>query len=76
MNTDTFFATDPTPPVVHLGNMHITISKIDNIRSSFHGCFRANLHIDGRIVWSTDPYLEGHARKVAAQLWPTLLVKG
>jgi hypothetical protein len=56
--------------------MHITISKIDNIRSSFHGCFRANLHIAGRIVWSTDPYLEPHARKVAARLWPTLPVKG
>ena len=55
--------------------MHITISKIDNARSSFHGCYRANLHdVDGRVLWSTDPYLEPHARRVAAQLWPTLPV--
>jgi hypothetical protein len=59
-----------------MNTMHITITKIDNTRSSFHGCFRANLHIAGRIVWSTDPYLEPHARKVAAQLWPALPVQG
>ncbi len=58
-----------------MNRMHITISQIDNIRSSFHGCYRVNLHIDGRVVYSHGCGDIGHARKVAAQLWPTLPVR-